>query len=136
MAAVSTSLAAGPGAPGQAREALKTLNGAIGVQPMEDLRLLVSELVTNAVRHAGLESGDAITLDVRVTDQSIHVQVSDGGTGFVPVPFEAAPDRTSGWGLWLVDELTDRWGTYAAQGTTVWFELTSRVRPDAGGAPA
>jgi anti-sigma regulatory factor (Ser/Thr protein kinase) len=136
VAAVSTSLAVGPDAPGQARETLKMLNGAIGVEPMEDLRLLVSELVTNAVRHAGLDPGDAITLEVRVTDHAIHAEVSDLGSGFVPVPFEAAPDRASGWGLRFVDELADRWGTSAAQGATVWFELAARARQDASGAPA
>ena len=77
---------------------------------MRDVRLLVSELVTNAVRHANLATGDVIELVVELADHKLRVEVHDPGGGFVPSAPSPDPARPSGWGLYLVAELADRWG--------------------------
>ena len=90
---------------------------------MRDVRLLISELVTNAVRHADLDAGDAIVLVIDVADQMLRVEVHDPGGGFVPSTPSPDPARPSGWGLYLVAELADRWGVDSDERTRVWFEL-------------
>jgi anti-sigma regulatory factor (Ser/Thr protein kinase) len=89
--------------------------------------LLVSELVTNAVRHA---VGETLRLVVMIDDGALRVEVHDPGGGFEPQAPELDPARPSGWGLFLVDELADRWGVDATPLTRVWFEMD----PEAGAA--
>jgi anti-sigma regulatory factor (Ser/Thr protein kinase) len=97
-----------------------------------DVRLLVSELVTNALRHAGLGPEDRIALEVLVGEQAIRVEVSDPGSGFVFDGEAEDPETVEGWGLYLVATLSDRWGVERADGSgaTVWFELDRS--PDVG----
>ena len=84
------------------------------------MRLLVSELVTNAVRHAG---GEVVRLVVRHADGRLRVEVHDPGRGFELREPADDPVRASGWGLVLVDELADRWGVDSTPATRVWFEI-------------
>jgi len=86
-------------------------------------QLLVSELVTNAIRHAGLDDGDTITLSVEASDRALRIEVSDPGPGFAADEPFPDPDHASGWGLYLVRELSDRWGVERNTLTRVWFEL-------------
>jgi serine/threonine-protein kinase RsbW len=88
-----------------------------------DVRLLVSELVTNAVRHANLDESDVIVLVIESEDEVLRVEVHDPGGGFVPTAPSPDPARPSGWGLYLVAELADRWGVDSDDRTLVWFEL-------------
>jgi anti-sigma regulatory factor (Ser/Thr protein kinase) len=86
----------------------------------QTLKLLVSELVSNAVLHGG--SGGPVEL--RATwNSEIRVEVQDHGGGFAPKPRERAPDATGGFGLYLVGRLADRWGVESDGSTTVWFVL-------------
>jgi anti-sigma regulatory factor (Ser/Thr protein kinase) len=87
------------------------------------VQLLVSELVTNAVRHAGLGPKDVIRLVVELRRRALRVEVHDPGGGFEPGPPSPDPSRPSGWGLYLVNELADRWGVDSKRRTQVWFEL-------------
>jgi len=117
-------LSGGPAAPSAARHALFEL--AVPRQaPRERLRLLVSELVTNSVQHA--PTGPDASLDMLVlvgaSDGGIRVEVSDAGDGFHPARLGPDRDLTSGWGLYLVDALADRWGVARGKPTRVWFEL-------------
>jgi anti-sigma regulatory factor (Ser/Thr protein kinase) len=124
---VDVELESSPEAAAVARLALEKLAGRVPASRLRDLRLLVSELVTNAVRHAGLVRGDRIRLVVEVGERAVRVEVHDPGHGFTPRPPRPDPARTSGWGLYLVDELADRWGVDGAgQGSRVWFELDGR----------
>jgi anti-sigma regulatory factor (Ser/Thr protein kinase) len=105
----------------QARRALSRLRGDLDPPLMEALRLLVTELVTNSVKHAGAED---VVLKVLVGRNAVWTEVTDPGPGFDPAGTGVPrPDR-SGWGLFLVERLADRWGVNQdGAATKVWFEL-------------
>jgi anti-sigma regulatory factor (Ser/Thr protein kinase) len=107
-------------APAQARGALDGIEDRISPERLRDVRLLVSELVTNAVRHAG---GEAVRLVVALTGTLLRIEVHDPGHGFELKPPSDDPLRSSGWGLVLVEELADRWGIDHHPRTRVWFEM-------------
>jgi anti-sigma regulatory factor (Ser/Thr protein kinase) len=108
----------------RAREALDELGAALGSERLEDLRLVVSELVTNSVRHAGLRADDQIDLRVTSTARTIRVEIHDAGPGFEAPPTPGSLYQESGWGLYLVSRIADRWGISTdAAGTTVWLEI-------------
>jgi anti-sigma regulatory factor (Ser/Thr protein kinase) len=89
-------------------------------------RLLVTELVGNSVRHAGLDPADIITLDLEMRPGTVRVEVCDPGPGFSQPSFDDQPPLgTSGRGLYLVDALADRWGvSRTPEGQArVWFEI-------------
>ena len=110
-------------APRDARHALDRLAAGVPKDVLENLRLLVSELVTNCVRHAGMTNDGWIELRVGKEASSIRVEVVDPGDGFEPTPAAVTMYSTSGWGLYLVAQLADRWGVTVDRGTKVWFEL-------------
>jgi serine/threonine-protein kinase RsbW len=91
----------------------------------ETLRLLVSELVTNAVKHG--DRAHPVELHAHWGNE-VRVEVSDHGDGFAPAPRTGAMDEPGGFGLYLVGQLADRWGVETDDGTTVWFVLRRRVR--------
>jgi anti-sigma regulatory factor (Ser/Thr protein kinase) len=112
----------GPEAAGEGRHALDRLAGVVDSDQLDTLRLLVTELITNAVRHGGC--AEWIELDVAIYRNSVRGEVLDCGSGFEP-PAEPQPhpDRPGGWGLCLVDQLADRWGVALDDATRVWFEV-------------
>jgi anti-sigma regulatory factor (Ser/Thr protein kinase) len=111
-----------PTAPAAAREAVESdLVGQVEPANLAELRLLVSELVTNAVRH-GANRSEGVELCVCLDDRRLRVEVADGGQGFSPPGRNDDPTQPGGWGLVVVDELVDRWGVESAGGTRVWFE--------------
>ena len=116
-------LAVTPEAAAEARHALGDIADVLPGGRARDVRLLVSELVTNAVRHANLDAGDQILLVIELVDNRLRVEVHDPGGGFVPTSPSPDPARPSGWGLYLVAELADRWGVESDERTLVWFEL-------------
>jgi anti-sigma regulatory factor (Ser/Thr protein kinase) len=116
-------LKAGPEAAGEGRHALDRLEGAIADDQLSELRLLVTELLTNSVRHGAQGSG-WITLEVEIYANGVRVVVKDHGPGFRPKdPPQPHPDRPGGWGLCLVESLSDRWGVDSGEETAVWFEI-------------
>lgn len=108
--------------PALARRALKSMPSMEG-DVLDRTLLLVSELVTNGVRHGG--PGRIGLHVVRADDDVVRVEVVDTGEGFVPHPgVRAQPTpEPGGWGLVLVDRLADRWGVETDHETMVWFEL-------------
>jgi anti-sigma regulatory factor (Ser/Thr protein kinase) len=101
------------------------LDGALADRRLADVRLLVSELVTNAVLHATRREGDVLDLDVVITSGHVRVEVHDPGPGFSPASKPAPPpvEATTGRGLMLVDRIANRWGVDRGRRTCVWFEI-------------
>ncbi len=86
----------------------------------DDVTLIVSELVTNAVRHG---SGEAVTVALSVGD-GVRVDVRDGGGKTVPAIRHQSDDgRPGGWGLVLVDRIAHEWGVVTSGFTQVWCVL-------------
>jgi anti-sigma regulatory factor (Ser/Thr protein kinase) len=118
---MSMRLGGGPEAAAAARAAMSRLRGDLDPPLLESMRLLVTELIANSVKHA---NAAAIGLKVVVGRRSVLVEISDHGPGFEPAGRFQGQDEASGWGLFLVERLADRWGVSRDdQATRVWFEL-------------
>ncbi len=100
------------------RRARRFVAGLVaGHTQADDIALLTSELVTNAVRHAATPA----EMLVQVSDRTVRVEVHDATSG--PVQ-PRQPDTNGGRGLRLVELLSDRWGVDARPpGKSVWFEI-------------
>jgi anti-sigma regulatory factor (Ser/Thr protein kinase) len=120
---VSIQLDAGPSAAAHARSALIPIEPRVDVDLMADVRLLVSELVTNSVRHADMPPPGSVSVEVSLDSRKIHVEVRDTGPGFEPRGRRAGQSKAGGWGLFLVERLADRWGVVRNNFTRVWFEI-------------
>lgn len=114
--------------PAEARRSLEALRPSLNDLLVDDAVLLVSEIVSNSVRHASLDKSDAIRVRVRGSDSMLHIDVTDPGPGFDPERVEPS-EHESGWGLRLLDRLATRWGVERNEVTKVWFELTAPVSP-------
>ncbi len=114
-------IAGGPEAAAHARRAISGLRADLEPSLRETLYLLVTELVANSVRHA---KADAVTLSVTVGPRAVRTEVTDPGPGFDPAQTGSPREDHSGWGLFLVERLAERWGVARAGSVTrVWFEL-------------
>lgn len=108
--------------PKAARDAVAAHYG--GERRCGELLLCLSEVVTNAVRHAA----SGVRLTVWREDDRVRVEVADSSP-VLPVRRSPAPDASSGRGLRILDHLTEAWGTRpVAGGKVVWFDF------DLGGA--
>jgi anti-sigma regulatory factor (Ser/Thr protein kinase) len=107
-----------------ARHALDRLANLLPSEKVEDVRLVVSELVTNSILHARLSPDDKISLTVTVSDGAVHGSVCDPGPGFgMPSEPTPRPDLSGGWGLPIVETISDRWGVKRNGNACVWFEI-------------
>ncbi len=88
-----------------------------------DVKLVVSELVTNAVRHAA--STKKVRVRVKANDEKIRLEVEDDGPGFPP-----ATSRGDGMGLTIIERLADAWGVEVDGKCTVWVELGKSIGAD------
>ena len=89
----------------------------------DDVALLVTELVTNGVRHGGATSDRPLRVKFRLRPGQIRVEVVDSGPEF-ELSRPAHGDSHGGWGLFLVDRISARWGVRPVpSGNCVWFEL-------------
>jgi anti-sigma regulatory factor (Ser/Thr protein kinase) len=114
-----------PPAVRSARHALH-LAAIFGEAAEPDALLLVSELVTNSIVHAGHCGNDAIRLRAGHDGSTTRVEVCDRARSrSVPeIRRDTPPTAEGGRGLMLVDALSDRWGMDTCErGTCVWFEL-------------
>jgi len=128
--ALALVLPGGPEAAFEARSAVRLLRRPIGPELVPLIELLVTELVTNSVKHGRAGPDDPVRLELVVSDETVRVEVSDLGPGFRPTPQpKPAPDGIGGWGLIMVDRSASRWGTRQG-GRCVWFELEHN-----GGSP-
>jgi anti-sigma regulatory factor (Ser/Thr protein kinase) len=110
-----------PDAAATARRALSRLRSDIDPPLLETLRLLVTELVANSIRHT---EADTVLLKVLVGRSAVWTEVTDEGPGFDPASTGTPRADHTGWGLFLVERLAERWGVARDdRGTKVWFEL-------------
>jgi anti-sigma regulatory factor (Ser/Thr protein kinase) len=130
---MSFELAGGPYAVTAARLALSDLDAHLEASVAFDVRLLVSELVTNSVKHAHVSEDDSITLVVKIDDDVVRVEVRDQGPGFEPPPTAPPDDADEGWGLFLVEQLADEWGVERER-QAVWFQIDCGKRGESGAA--
>ena len=105
----------------QARRAVDRLTEEVDRDTLADARLLVSELVTNAVEH--VDADGEIELRVALRDHVLRVEVLDPGPGFRPRARRADDRKDSGWGLHFVARIADRWAADVDGRARVWFEL-------------
>ena len=120
---LSFELAGGPYAVTAARLALAEIDELVDESHAFDVRLLVSELVTNSVQHAKVGPDESIQLDVSIDSELIRVQIADHGPGFEPPTDAGGADRDRGWGLFFVSQLAHRWGVEPGDPGFVWFEI-------------
>lgn len=112
-----------PARPASAREARGRVEPFLRSWPnlavRDDALLLLSEIVTNAVRHA---HGKTIVLTITTLDHRLRAEVLDESPS---PPIRRASDESSGLGLVVIGQLSDRWGVdqHEGDGTTVWFEI-------------
>jgi serine/threonine-protein kinase RsbW len=116
-----------PSAVAEARRWVAGVAGdLLGDDQGEKLRLVISEIVTNALRHGA--SGRSIDVAVTPKPEFLCVQVTDDGPGLAPRPRALVTEEHGGFGLFFVEQLTRRWGvTRENRRTRVWFELDYRT---------
>jgi anti-sigma regulatory factor (Ser/Thr protein kinase) len=109
-------------APRRARALVRQLAAALGPERTEDATLLISELVTNAVKY-GPEEGEIRVIIAR-EGLTVRFTVHDPGAGPLPEmrPSDSPPHEGGGHGLRLVDKVADRWGVKRGS-PRMWFEI-------------
>jgi serine/threonine-protein kinase RsbW len=114
-------------APATARAAFdRALSGRLADRVLDDARVVLSELVTNSVRHAGLTAAQRVHVVATVDAARLRLEVDDAGTSGTVAP--RTPDSDGGFGLQLVDAISARWGVERNDHTCVWAELDSAPR--------
>jgi anti-sigma regulatory factor (Ser/Thr protein kinase) len=106
----------------KARQVTGQVIDGLGEQTLEDVRLIVSELVTNAVKHG---PDGRVKVRLRRDGNTIRGEVEDEGTS--PFGLQRRAGSAGGHGLHLVESLSDSWGVEAGS-ARVWFELQDRSR--------
>jgi anti-sigma regulatory factor (Ser/Thr protein kinase) len=104
-----------------------------------DAALVITELLSNAIRHAAPLPGALVRVTWTVDHGAVRVAVSDAGDGPLPHVTEPAPGAPGGRGLGIVETLSDHWGVQRDNGeTTVWALLAAPdvPVPAAGHPPA
>jgi anti-sigma regulatory factor (Ser/Thr protein kinase) len=111
-------------APVIARRALERFSGQLDDDVFERSALVLSEVVTNSVKHAGLTATQPVDLEIGLATERLRIEITDEGPGFDPDRVQPDPNETAGsWGLVLVDQLSDRWGVDFSHSTHVWCEF-------------
>ena len=101
---------------------MRSLEGYVPPEMIQDLNLLLSELVTNSVKHGSLVHDQAIEIDANSTGHGIRIEVKNPGGAEMTNSVDPRPSE-SGWGLMLVTKIASRWGMTTNGSTLVWFEI-------------
>ena len=110
--------------PRLARRALDGQLAYLGPDAEARMRLAMSEIVTNAIRHGRLDPEERIVVTVDLGDSDARVAVSQPTRAEAPV--DAGPrEDDGGFGLQLVDQLADAWGIEPGPPGVVWFEIST-----------
>ena len=126
MAKIRFTLPAKPVAPSIARGTIDPLQNRLSEESYYTVQLLVTELITNSLRHAEFGTEDAIDIRIEVENGCARVSVCDPGGSAEPKLLEQDLESTGGRGLFLVDAMADRWGVDTNSRTCVWFELMAQ----------
>jgi serine/threonine-protein kinase RsbW len=113
-------------APAAARSVVAdSLGDLVVASVLDTAQLLVSELVTNSVRHSGAPAGAGVIVRVELTTDMVGLHVEDPGRGGAIAPHPPDSETGGGFGLNLVQTLSERWGVerVAQGGTRVWAQL-------------
>jgi anti-sigma regulatory factor (Ser/Thr protein kinase) len=110
-------------APANARRAVEAFGAKLDAAVVPDVKLLVSELISNSVKYG--RDGQVQLIMRSERPDHVHVEVVDQGVGFVPHARDRPKTEPGGWGLHLVEALTKRWGVHEGS-THVWFEIDRR----------
>jgi anti-sigma regulatory factor (Ser/Thr protein kinase) len=120
---LSRRLAADDDAPRAARALMEELGAPIAKldeERRQDLEVVLSELVSNAVVHG---AGSEVSVSFALSTRTLRIEVADDGTE----PFDSSAARPrpgeGGWGLKVVDAFTDRWGIELRPHTVAWCEV-------------
>lgn len=125
-------LSARPEAGAQARRALQEWMPAL--QRLDDAQLALTELVNNAVLHAGLENGGVLVIEFEALDGHNRFTVRHSGKPFEVVERPPSQEAAASRGLAIVGRIADRWGVDGTDDQVwAWFEL-GRETADVSGA--
>ncbi len=122
---ISMRIPGGADAPGRARGLTSHHLAGVDRGMASDAELIVSELVTNSVRHAGAGSDRMVTVGLALLDRYLRITVTDPGSHLEPRLLAATADGLGGHGLRLVEQLSAAWGVGrdAVGATQVWCDL-------------
>jgi anti-sigma regulatory factor (Ser/Thr protein kinase) len=107
------------------REALRGTDGIAG--SLSEALLVASELVTNAVQHSGCADDHMLEVCADLRRDRLLISVHDPGISGRPAEPRHPVSGLGGWGLRIVAQLADRWGSERPNGYRVWAELTVRA---------
>ncbi|MEA2412857.1 MAG: serine/threonine-protein kinase RsbW [Thermoleophilaceae bacterium] len=109
-------------APQHARRAIEEhFASTVESAMLASVELLTTELVSNAVRHGGAGEQQIVVMHLALAPDCLRVEVCDPGVGFEPGP--PKPYGEGGYGLFLVSEVSSRWGVSREDGNCTWFEI-------------
>ena len=110
-------------APGQVRRSFDQFADRVDAELLDDLRILSTEIVTNAVVHSGRPTGDPIEVVTTFGPKHVRVEVIDQGDGVTPlIPRSTSPPS----GLQLVELVSHRWSSSVGS-FHVWFEIDTHT---------
>lgn len=136
LAPCEVALAAEPRAAGAARSVIAHwLERRVPARVLKDAELVVSELVTNSVRHAGITAIDVVRVGVELAPDALRLEVTDPGSHAAIAPRSPDLATGTGYGLNILATLATHWGVIRDANTTVWAELTwanAVAAPDPG----
>jgi len=115
-----------------------TLRDRVPASVLDDAQLVASELITNSVLHSGASPDAAVLIRIRLSSTVLRLEVEDGGRGATIAPRPSDVERGGGFGLNIVDTLSQDWGVErTAAGTRVWVRLALETsvmsKPDVDG---
>ena len=107
------------------------IGAAVPSSVLDHCKLVVSELVTNSVRHSGMPADEQVVIRVELSRDNVRLEVEDAGCSGAVAPRPPDVESGAGFGLNLVEMLSEKWGVERARrgGTRVWAVLARA--PDA-----
>jgi anti-sigma regulatory factor (Ser/Thr protein kinase) len=121
--AIAIDLPLEPESARRAREELEPFRKVLDETTFFDLRLLVSELLVEALNADPHAEGGRVELRAELSDDRVHAEVADGGEAFRLPPQRPEPGD-AGWGVYLVGRVSSRWGLRRTpERSAVWLEI-------------